>query len=727
MKYAPWCVACALFFSSAAFSIETILSDPKETSFTDFLIKQALKLTDKTPPPPSSLAPKELVIDLHNPKFKNGILYTNEGGVIQNEDIRIQARSMQYITRREGNGLAVHKIEAEGDLMLQFKGKVYVGDELEFDFQTKTGVMYNGKTYASPFYIGGDRLLLKKDGDYIVENAYLTTCENKDSTWDIHAAKVDILKENMLKAKQVRFRFLRFPSFWLPSFKLNLKKFSPSILRYKLTWDKGAGPRATVRLQVYSWKNFALFLRGEYRLRKGFGGAIETEYFPEHGRTTFVTQNYLASDVIPTNIEKKRRYRVRGEYNTSSKSGETCASLTWDKFSDVLMPGDFRSDDFELNAAKKTQLYIRHHEKDLIATLYARARANPFETIKQELPTIFGSMRPLALANTGIVVENWVKASYLDFDYSDRLTAKLPDFHSGRLETRHEAYRPFHLGHFLLNPYVGVVGIYYTNSPLNRPMGFGLIKFGFLSKFELHRLFSHYKHVIQPYLGFDGYSRPTSDVDKHYIFSIQDGYNEQNLIKIGVKNLLFSRMHPRVLPSFYTDLYANAFFNEHTIPRFIPKFYLTFGWNLPSLAITSTNGWNVWHHRLDFANLRTEWTINQDAAMTFELRYRSKFDWRKADHENFFVDVTRHEDELLASPLSDQRITILSRFFFRINPFWTAHIESHHGFMRKGQPPYTEFKIDLFTWIATHWKLRLSYLHTQRDDRVSAGFELVKK
>jgi hypothetical protein len=126
--------------------------------------------------------------------------------------------------------------------------------------------------------------------------------------------------------------------------------------------------------------------------------------------------------------------------------------------------------------------------------------------------------------------------------------------------------------------------------------------------------------------------------------------------------------------------------------------------------------------------------VNENVAFTFDLRYRSRYDWRKSDHENFILDVTRSESELLDSPLSDQRLTILTHAFFRLTPFWECQLESHHGFLRETQdynPPrkhlYNEFKIDLFTWLSTNWKLRLTYSHTILDDRVTAGLSLIKK
>ena len=54
----------------------------------------------------------------------------------------------------------VQKIEAEGDLMIQYKGRVFVGSELEFDFNKKTGIFYDGKTFSSMWYVGGDQIQL---------------------------------------------------------------------------------------------------------------------------------------------------------------------------------------------------------------------------------------------------------------------------------------------------------------------------------------------------------------------------------------------------------------------------------------------------------------------------------------------------------------------------------------------------------------------------------------
>ncbi len=661
-------------------------------------------------------------VDLRNPTYKNGILYTTEGGVVRGQDLRIQARTLQYI-RKDG----VHRIEAEGDILVQYKGKAYVGSELEYDFDSKRGVVYDGKTFSSLWYIGGSKITIHADGSYKVEDASITTCENVNSSWDLHASSVDILSNDLLEAKHVRFRLFHIPTFWLPSFKLNLKKFKEPVFRYSIDWDKGMGPRAMARYQLYSWQDFAMYGRVEYRWKTGWGGAFETEYFPTAYKTTFVTRSYLGTDRLETATNKQRRYRLQGAFHSTSESEQTTGSVTWDKYSDVRMPSDFKSDDFEVNPAKITRAAVRHQASNFIGAAEARPRVNGFESIKQDLPSLFFAPKPMTLGRSGILSSSWLKASYVDFKYSDQLAMNLESFASGRFEARQSFSRTFRLGAATLTPFIGALGIAYTNSPSSQAKWLGIASYGARVQAKAIRVWERYKHIVEPYFEYRGASAPSVAPDAHYIFSIQDGVNRINQFQAGIRNLLFSQKRPGQAPSFSADLFANAFTADPTIPRLIPKLYLDLAWRLPSLHVTWRNAWNFWHQTLDYSNARVQWTLNENAAFSVEGRFRSRFDWRKADHDNFILDCTRQESELLLSPLSDRRITLLLNLFVRFNPFWECQVQSHHGFYRLNETPYNEVKVDLFTWISSAIKLRLSYSHTDRDDRVTAGISLVKK
>ncbi|MBI5272803.1 MAG: hypothetical protein HY861_02335 [Chlamydiia bacterium] len=672
----------------------------------------------------------EIIVDLRNPTYKNFVLQTTEGGVIKNSEIRIQAQNIEY-TRSMEQETPIHRIYASGDLMIQYNGKVFTGNRLEYDFIAHSGTVYQGKTFSSLWYIGGEKIDLKSDGSYEVENASITSSENKDSFWDLFATKVEALNHDLFISKNVQFRLFKVPTFWLPSLKLNLKKSHDPIIRYTLNWDKGQGPRVGARCQLYSWQDFSLFGRLEYRWSTGWGGAVETEYFPPQGQATCVTRSYVGTDRLETAPNKQFRFRLEGAHHWSSLNGKTSSALTWDKYSDVRMPSDFKSEDFEVGAAKQTLFWVHHQEPFAIVNFKTRPRVNLFESIKQDLPTLYLHFLPRTIGPFGILSSLWAKASYLDFAYSDQLASGgLPsptDYRSGRFEVREKLQVPLHWGPCVVTPNVGAIGILYTNSASHQVKPLGLFTYGLDIAARARRAYSASQHVVEPYASLASLTKPTVSPDAHYIFSIQDGYNQINQIQAGIRNQIFSIERVSRGSWFTADLYANAFFSDPTIPQFIPRLYLLLSWNLPSLDVSIHNAWNFRNQVLDFFNARARWTISENIALTVEGRYRSEYDWRKADHENFILDVTRSETQLLLSPLSDRRITILSDLFIRLSPFWECHLQSHHGFYRFTEDPYNEFKIDLFTWITTALKLRISYSHTDKDDRVTGGISLIKK
>jgi hypothetical protein len=440
----------------------------------------------------------------------------------------------------------------------------------------------------------------------------------------------------------------------------------------------------------------------------------------------------LAKDRLESAPNPARRYRVQGDFCSKSEDDKTHVKLSWDKYSDVRMPSDFKSEDFEVNPAKITLLYLSRRDDSYIASLRLRPRANPFESIKQDLPTAILAIRPLELGYSGIYSSNYLKASYLDFVYSNQLSEHLSSYHSPRIEVREKFYRPCHFGGFTMTPQIGGIGIFYGNSPSSRPQWLGSLIYGISAETRGIRQFSRYKHQIEPYAEYIGLSTPTVSPDQHYIFSIQDGYDRLNQLKLGVRNLLFSKRRPGKEPSFVADLYINAFFADFAIPQVIPYGYLDLSWRLPSVHFTWCSAWNFRHDTVQYSNARLLWTVNENIALSIEGRYRSHYDWRKADHENYILDVSRSESELLRSPLSDRRITLLTNAFIRITPFWECHIQSHHGFFRVNETPFNEIKVDLYTWLSSVLKLRLTYKYTDYTrpnfpHHFSANLELVKK
>ena len=665
---------------------------------------------------------EELKVDLRNPSYRNGTLFTEEGGVITSKEMRIQAKKMAYTKRRD-----IENVKAEGELLIQYKGRAYRGTSLNYNFLTKVGEIYDATTTAAMWFVSSDVITLKPDGSYKLGGVSITTCENKDSSWDLHAKAVNVIKKNYFEAKSMRWRLFKIPIGWLPSFKMSLKKFKEPTFRYTVNWDRGVGPRGSIRYQFYSWEDFAVYGRLAYRFATGWGGALETEYLPDHKRSTFLTRSFVGNDRLETAPDKMFRYRFQGAWKSKSENEKTDVTLRWDKYNDVRMPGVFKQEDFEVGTAKQTLLYIRHQEDAFLTSFKVRPRANRFESLKQDLPCGYAHIKPTNLANTGVYSFFSVKASYTDFAYSDDLVKSLSDFRSGRIEIKETLQKPIPIGPLTLTPFLGGHAIFYTNSQTHSGKKLGTMHYGLDLFARGERIFSHYKHVIEPYLGLSALTRPTVEPDDHYIFSLNDGIQKINQIQSGVRTLLFSKKRPGKEASFTADLFANAFFKDPTIPQLIPRMYLFLDWRLPSVLFSFHNAWNFRHDQVEFSNARFLWTANENVALSLEARYRSKYNWRKGNHDNFILDVSRSETELLLSPISDRRATLISSLFFRLNPLWETSISTISGFYREKETPYTEVKVDLSTWVSSLFKVRLSYSHVRTNDRVSFHVDMYKK
>lgn len=705
--------------------------DLDDESYTDNMeVDPPLDSYIPTPPTPTSEI-DDLVIDLKNPTFANGVITTEEGGVITGKGLRIQAQKIAYTNKIE-NGIRVQKIAAEGDLMMEYANRSFVGDRLEYDFVHRTGSLWNGKTFVDIWFLGGDRIDLQEDGTFYIVGAFVTTCESQENTWEINAGKVKITDEKLLSARNIRFRFAKVPLFWLPSFKSNLKAFADPPIRYKVIWDKGLGPRLTMRYRVFSWRDLNLFFRLDYRIKRGFGAALESEYFKPDHNTTFVTRSYVAHDKTFPDERGPRRYRLQGLYHTQSKDERTQVHLTWDKLSDTRMVGDFRSEDFEINTQKRTRLIATHEMDDAFAHLSFQPRINRFQSIDQELPLTSIGIRPFQLGNSGILMNNYITAGYLDYVYATDLRNQFhllglkSSTHSVRLETRNEFYRPITFHNITLSPCIGVTGIFYSNNPAHHPIGQGILTYGFQLQTRLYRNFRKFSHLVEPYMQFQGLTSPTAAISHHFYFDINDGYDQLNQLRIGVRNSFFNYRKSQFLPSMYVDLYTNAFFGNRAFAQTFPKSYLNLTWSRPSFNVRGGVAWNNEEQVWDYANVATEWTIDEDFAFAVEFRHRSRFDWRKGNHENFIVDVARPIDELLHSPMSDGRDTLLSRFFLRLSPKWSCQVQSRHGWGRRNEPRYNAGKVDLFTMLSCSWRLRLSYERMPNDNRFSSSIALVK-
>lgn len=653
-------------------------------------------------------------LDFSSPYYENGVFKTDQGGIIESEDFRLQAEEISY--KKTENK---HVVEAKKHILFQYKNQAYLAEKLTFDFEKKTGTLTNLITFVSPFYLESQEAFLQKNGSALVKGTQLTTSDTGNYHWQMSADTITIFPEkSLLDFEGVCIRFFSVP-LWLPSFHLNMKQFSPSLLRYNLTWDKGSGPRLSARYRAYSWENLAIFLRGEYRLSTGFGGAIETEYQPSNKKDFLITKSYLASDVIPTNLQKDRRYRLQGLGKTFYN--DLTFQISWDKYSDPLMPGDFTSQDFEINTEKSTYFSTNYFPEPLSIQALFVPRLNDFQTIYERLPRFSLRTRPFEWGNWLFTSE--ISTGYEKIAYADSLENLLEDRSSGKIHFQQTALYSKAFGPLNTSTKFLGYGTYYTKGLKEKNPFYGQLAYDFSLNSSGKKSFSNWIHVTTPYTNFQGYSPSTSSLDEHIIFSLEDGLDELHMWNIGWKNILFRE---NSLSRLSLDLFSRYFFSPEKAAKPPFRVHMNASLDFSKVFVQWINAYDLRRNSLDNTDLSIEWTFSENAALSFDFFYRSKYYFRKAIKERFFLENTRSFEELLSSPLSDKRATFLTKGFFRVTPFSSIKFELRKGFFRKDEPSYIEGKIEAKTLLVANCEFALSYEHTETDDRVRAGLEVLR-
>lgn len=101
--------------------------------------------------------------------------------------------------------------------------------------------------------------------------------------------------------------------------------------------------------------------------------------------------------------------------------------------------------------------------------------------------------------------------------------------------------------------------MFYGDSQRDRPAALGVLTYELLADLTLKRNYQNFRHVLKPYIYYQGITHPTISPNTPYIFSIDDGFNRLNLIRSGIRNLFYFKKTPLFEPNIIADLYAYSF------------------------------------------------------------------------------------------------------------------------------------------------------------------------
>lgn len=679
-----------------------------------------------TPLHTDSLAttPTGIIVDLREPEYMDGVIRTTQGGIIQASNMRIQAQKITYKHCAESLG-SKDSVIAEGDVRLEYNGYLFIGEKIEYNLSNNTGFIYEGKSALYPWIFGGKIIQICRDGSYIIYDGYVTTSESLCPDWKATVEVARFYSNHDLNAKNVKINICSIPIFWSPKFCANLDTLGDMPVKYTLRWGGKQGSRIGMTYEIVAWDNFTTFFRLDYNIKRGLGAGFESHYRARERKESFDSINYFAKDQSPTNEHLHTRYRFQGRYRRCWYDGKTLLELKYDKLSDKNMATDYSDRGLDLEYARRTDLLLHHQEKYWLGNLLVRPRLNTFQTIKQELPTLSFASLPQVLASTGIISSFQTRASYLDFLYAHG-AVNVHDFTASRVEIESDFYRPFGNDCFKITPQAKAIGIYYGNTPYRGHYWLATGVAGIDAQFFLSKHYSWGRHIVRPYSSYNYTIQPTIPPNRHYIFDITDGWYRVNTLRIGVEqDFMQSTCDGFCFPSVHLDTYVWGLIDDPNIPKAFSNLTTNLSFS-PSETLHSDLilTWDLTHGGLAQLNYKSAWTISKNLATAFEYRQRNPYFWRKVDRENFTIDYFRPEKELLFSPMSDKRRTLLFHLYYKFDYDWALEWESRYGWDRRKEPHYFEYSANLHVNLPAHWKMKFAYQRKVVDTRFAIYFTL---
>lgn len=661
-----------------------------------------------------AIAPSsDVQVNLRSPVYEDGVLTTEQGGVLEGEFIRIQATHITYV-KKECAGQTEWFVKAHGNLMVKYSGKTFVGDSIEYNFNDKQGIIINGRTQIGLWFIGGKQILLKPDNSYELKHTTLTTCESGTSLWELHVNKGTVHEYDVLTAKNAQVRLFKVPIFWFPYLKAKLSTLQDIPAYYSFITGGSQGQIISMRYLAYSSPSFKSYLQLDFWFKKGPSGSVQFDYKAPNHPTTFQANNFVAYDKQANNpptgssLYNMLRQRYVGELNTQLWN-KLYINGQYEKLSDAFVLETYFNRYYFLQTMRQTHLEMRMHEDRWLSYIRGKVRINRFQTVSQELPIFAFNLKPFSLGKSGFIGDGIFNVGYLDYVYGSYISNTNPNFRSARMEIKPRIYYPIHFKGFTVTAMGEYVGVGYSQSPAGGSQWNNLAIVGGEANYKLSKIYSdQWRHTIEPYTSYQFMSNPTVSVNEHYFFDFDDSYAKINQLCWGLRNYIYRKKNNKITTPLKLDVYTYGFFNNTTIGSYIPRLYVDITKNLSFAYAAFSFGYNLQHGLIDFANVRTALTFSEDFALSFLFMHRSKYDYKKAINNNYLLDVYRSQADLLASPLSDQRNITQSKLYWRIFRNLIFEFESRQGWHRVNAPPFNEMRFNVTFLLPCNWRLTFS-------------------
>jgi LPS-assembly protein len=201
--------------------------------------------------------------------------------------------------------LRAKSVDARGDVLVTSPQANIGGDRVILDYETGTGVIYNGYVQSGTVLFEGSIINKTSDIDYLADDAKYTACTTCPEAWSFTGTKIRAELGGYAYIKNSVMRFGGFPFFWMPYLVVPLKSdrqtglLTPSfesedpgglILSQPFFWAIDRSHDATITMKNYELRGLKSLLEYNYVLSENSRGVLNTAFLRDK---VFATEERL--------------------------------------------------------------------------------------------------------------------------------------------------------------------------------------------------------------------------------------------------------------------------------------------------------------------------------------------------------------------------------------------------------------------------------------------------
>ena len=352
----------------------------------------------------------------------NDLEYRRDDYAVLSGKVRIRYQDIDLQADRAEMDLNTKIVTAEGNVILDQGPRRMTGTTLEFDLDTKTGMLTEATAHVAPdYYFTGDQIAKIDDDVYTVDNGVFTSCNQEVPDWSFRLGTARIEVEQYAQIRNATMRAKNLPVFYTPYILWPVKRDRASgFLIPNIGYSDRRGAELGLAYFQTLGRSYDTTFHVDLFSQEYLGLGNEFRYHPSEGTRGSVIGYTIRDPLAETFNQDEWRWKLEWNHVTNDLPLGMRGVVNFQEFSDFNFFRDFERD-FDRNSLRflNSRAFATGNWGPHLLNVQLNDRRTFIgfgdDTVDQRrLPEIEYRLRSTRLGKTPLYLQFLGSASYLD-------------------------------------------------------------------------------------------------------------------------------------------------------------------------------------------------------------------------------------------------------------------------------------------------------------------------